>query len=134
MIHFDKVWLAEDEDREAVDLLLHDPTIIGGLDFADDPGFRVTSIDGWRAWIVPGMLGAFLVMPGGELHSGVLPAGRGRAAVEAGREAISYELAEGQWLIGCTPIENRAARRFAALCGGRVMGVVDGQEVRLWAA
>lgn len=139
MRRFPEVWLTEDEeDLRAVDTLMHRPEIIGGMDYADDPEFSLMEIANWYAWVVPGVLGAFLVCPTGdneaELHMGVLPEARGLVALRAGRRALEYELGVGHRLVGRTPICNLAARRFAALCGGRVVGVEDGEEVRLWVA
>lgn len=137
MIHFRKVWLAEDHDAPWVDWLFHHPSVMPFTDI--DAEFHLDMYAGWHAWVVPGPGGAFLMVPTDrpcelEMHMGVLPEYRGRAAIEAGREVAELELGAGHRLIGRTPLANVAARRFAALCGGVVVGVEDGEEIREWAA
>lgn len=91
--------------------------------------------DNWHAWVWGG--GVFVVLGSGdsrmlEVHTYVFPTARGKHAVAAARTAIACELDEGYSLIGRTPMDNLPARRFAALCGGRVVGVESGEEVRVW--
>lgn len=87
--------------------------------------------DNWHAWIWGG--GLFLVVDrddgAGDVHVFVFETARGKHAIEASREVVE---AERRTLFGRTPLDNRPARRFASLCGGVVVGVEDGDEVRVW--
>jgi hypothetical protein len=105
---------------------------IGGSDVGEHD---LAEANNWHAWMWGG--GVFVVVeiePGlSEVHTYVYPSARGVHAIRAARKAIDVERSEGVRLIGRTPIANIPARRFAALCGGVVVGVVDNEEVREWA-
>jgi hypothetical protein len=104
---------------------------IGGADITDLSGYEGR----WHAWIWGG--GLFLIIPVEELvsevHVYVFPYARGLHAVRAAREVARVENEQGVRLVGRTPLENRPARMFAAMAGGRVIGVEDNEEVREWA-
>jgi len=91
---------------------------------------------GWYAYVFEG--GCFVLVDTApfeaEVHVAIAPDGRGLRALERAREVFAMEMETGKVIVGRTPLAHRAARRFAALCGGAVVGVEDGEEVRVWAA
>lgn len=59
-----------------------------------------------------------------EVHSHFLPEYRGLHAIRMAKESIAYMKSIGaKKLIGYTPVENRAARRFNRLVGMKVAGL-----------
>lgn len=60
-----------------------------------------------------------------EIHSLFLPRYRGRYALKAAQEGIAYmfEIIGATKLIGYTPVENKAARRFNRLVGMKIKGL-----------
>lgn len=62
-----------------------------------------------------------------DCHSFFVPEGRGRAAIKVARESIRYmfDVVKARELVGRSPVENMAVRKFSRLAGFSVVGVED---------
>jgi hypothetical protein len=126
---------AKDEDR--IRAIILDPAVAPTffIDGAkpEDFDFARSCEVGW--WVITKGSAFWLVelIPGiVEVHAGVLPAARGERAVEDAEVAafLMFTRTNVMEIIGQTPVENRAAQWFDAMCGFRPVTIR--QKKRVW--
>jgi hypothetical protein len=130
MIELDEIWIAEPEDMPWVEEFVAQwPIMQHEKPLADIPGTIV--------FVVPGKLGVIAVVPAPpvkafEMHVAMDPKVRGATAIRAGKAVVRICRERGMPLFGETPLEHKAARRYAAACGGVRLADFRGKEVRVW--